>query len=416
MCWLLATPLLSRAATLIPGGIHQRTSRSTYFGFWPHHRGESGEIGSARSGVQSFIQRERLTLSLPTEAGHNQVLARNALKHGERVLEVTGLQTHIRQRRSTVKAVDGVTLHLDAGETLGLVGESGCGKSMTAMSIVRLLPRGGEIVGGSIRLLGREVVELDEGALREMRGQAVGVVFQDPMSSLNPTMRIGRQIAESVRAHRGWTWSRALKRAVEVLELVGVPRPAERLNAYPHQLSGGLRQRVMIAIALANEPRLLIADEPTTALDVTVQAQILLLLDDLQRRMGMAVLLITHDLGVIAGHTDRVAVMYAGKIVEQGPTEDIFSGMQHPYTRALMDSIPTGRQSNLRDLFSIAGQPPDLSNPPSGCRFHPRCPFVTEVCISSEPALETLIGNHSYACFHPLALDAPPSPPASDRR
>ena len=321
------------------------------------------------------------------------------------------LRTHINGRRAVVKAVDGVSLRIDAGETLGLVGESGCGKSMTAMSIVRLLPRGGEIVGGSIRILGKEVLELDESSMREMRGRDAAVVFQDPMSSLNPTMRIGRQIAESVRAHRGWSWSRAMDRALEVLELVGVPRPTERLSSYPHQLSGGLRQRAMIAIALANEPNLLIADEPTTALDVTIQAQILLLLDDLKRRLGMAVLLITHDLGVIAGHSDRVAVMYAGKIVEQGPTEEIFRTMQHPYTQALLHSIPSGQKT--RDLYSIPGQPPDLSNPPSGCRFHPRCQSATELCGAQQPDLEELMDRHSYACFHPLTETAPASSPAS---
>lgn len=330
---------------------------------------------------------------------------------GRRVLEIAGLHTHIRQRHSTIRVVDGVSLYLDAGDTLGLVGESGSGKTMTAMSILRLLPQGGEIVAGRIDLLGRNVVNVEEADMRKMRGRQVGVVFQDPMTSLNPTMRVGRQIAESVRAHRGWTWARSLGRAVEVLGLVGVPQPSERVNAYPHQLSGGLRQRVMIAIALANEPRLLIADEPTTALDVTVQAQILKLITGLKSRLGMAVLLVTHDLGVIAGHADRVAVMYAGKIVEQGPTEDVFTSMRHPYTQALMQSIPAPKQPRSRLLYSIPGHPPDLASPPQGCRFHPRCRYATDMCASSEPELEGPTPEHSYACFHPVGMGAPPSRP-----
>ncbi len=328
-----------------------------------------------------------------------------------RVLEIAGLYTHIRLRHSTVKAVDGVSLHLDEGETLGLVGESGSGKTMTAMSILRLLPRGAEVVAGRIDVAGQNVVNLDEDRLRRMRGSEMAVVFQDPMTSLNPTMRVGRQISESIRAHRGWTWARSSERAVEVLGLVGVPRPHERMNAYPHQLSGGLRQRVMIAIALANEPRLLIADEPTTALDVTVQAQILKLITSLKNRLGMAVLLITHDLGVIAGHADRVAVMYAGKIVEYGVTQDVFSSMRHPYTQALVQSIPVPGLPRSQPLYSIPGQPPNLAAPPRGCRFHPRCRYATELCTLSEPMLEGPATNHTYACFHPLGIGASPSRP-----
>ena len=246
--------------------------------------------------------------------------------------------------------------------------------------------------------------------MREVRGRDVAVVFQDAMTSLNPTMTIGRQIAESVHAHRGWKWGRSLERAVEVLGLVGVPRPAERLTAYPHQLSGGLRQRVMIAIALANEPRLLIADEPTTALDVTIQSQILKLLTELKDRLGMGVLLITHDLGVIAGHADRVAVMYAGKVVEQGPTDAIFANTHHPYTQALLQSIPIPGQKRSKPLYSIPGQPPDLSYPPPGCRFNPRCRYATEECRYHEPRLDGSLA-HSYACFHPIGSDAAPSSP-----
>ena len=323
---------------------------------------------------------------------------------GPRVLNVVGLRSLIQLRHSTIRAVDGVSLHIDRGETLGLVGESGSGKTMTAMSIPRLLPRGGAIVEGTIELMGRNLVELDEEEIRKVRGSEVAVVFQDPMTSLNPTMRVGTQIAESVRAHRGWTWSRSFERAVEVLGLVGVPRPTERLNAYPHQLSGGLRQRVMIAIALANEPRLLIADEPTTALDVTVQAQILRLITTLKKRLGMAVLLITHDLGVVAGHADRVAVMYAGKVVEEGPTAEILGSMRHRYTQALLQSMPVRDQPRSQLLYAIPGQPPNLSEPPPGCRFHPRCQFATEVCASAEPPFEEHAAGHSFACFNPVDL------------
>lgn len=331
------------------------------------------------------------------------------------VLEVRGLRTLIHQRRSIVRAVDGVSLYVNAGETLGLVGESGCGKTMTAMSILRLLPRGGEIVEGSISLLGQNIIDLDESSLRKVRGRDAAIVFQDSMTALDPTMTVGRQIAESVRAHRGWSWERSMDRAAEVLGLVGVPRPRERLGAYPHQLSGGLRQRVMIAIALANQPRLLIADEPTTALDVTIQAQILRLLTDLKNELGMAVLLITHDLGVIAGHADRVAVMYAGKVVEEGPAQAIFANMSHPYTQALMQSIPLPGQRRSDPLYSIPGQPPDLTDPPRACRFSPRCRYASAICFSDEPRLEGEASTHRYACFHPLDRNARPSSPEGDR-
>jgi peptide/nickel transport system ATP-binding protein len=307
-----------------------------------------------------------------------------------------------------VRAVDGVDLRIDQGETLGLVGESGSGKSMTAMSIMRLLPPGGYIAGGTIKLNGRDVTQLEEDDMRKVRGEEVAVIFQDPMTSLNPTMTIGRQIGEVLRIHRGWSGERARQRAMEVLHLVGMPNPAERLSTYPHQLSGGLRQRVMIAIALACEPTLLIADEPTTALDVTIQAQILNLLDDLRRRLHMAVLLITHDLGVIAGRADRVAVMYAGKLVEEAPTEELYRHMHHRYTEALMDSIPKPGQDRAKPLYSIPGLPPDLVDPPAGCRFAPRCRFATSECHAFEPQLDGT-GTHRYACFHP-AGDVAPSP------
>jgi oligopeptide/dipeptide ABC transporter ATP-binding protein len=318
------------------------------------------------------------------------------------VLEIKELRTYIRQRKSLVRAVDGISLRIDQGETLGLVGESGCGKSMTAMSIMKLLPPGGYIAGGSIMLAGEDIVPLEEDEMRKLRGNDVGMIFQDPLTSLNPTMTIGRQIAETLRIHRGWSSTQAMTRAEEVLGVVGMPRPKERLHQYPHQLSGGLRQRVMIAMALACEPKLLVADEPTTALDVTIQAQILTLLDNLKREFRMAVLLITHDLGVIAGRADRVCVMYAGKIVEVAPIDELFERTQHPYTEALLQSIPKPNQDQSEPLYSIPGIPPDLSRPPSGCHFHPRCRYVTEDCKRSEPVLDGADSRHTYACYHPV--------------
>src|SRR3984893_5073372 len=256
------------------------------------------------------------------------------------VLDIQNLSTHIKLTSSIVQAVGHVDLQVDAGETLGVVGESGCGKSMTGLSIMGLLPPGGSIVNGSIKLEGRELVGLKQEELRQVRGNEIAMIFQDPLTSLDPTKTIGYQVAEPVRLHRGASKSEALDRAVEVLSLVGLPRPKERLSDYPHQLSGGLRQRVMIAMALACEPKLLIADEPTTALDVTIQAQILTLLRDLKDRLGLAMLLITHEMGVIAGHADRVSVMYAGRVVETADASPLFSKMRHPYTQGLLASIP----------------------------------------------------------------------------
>jgi oligopeptide/dipeptide ABC transporter ATP-binding protein len=319
-----------------------------------------------------------------------------------RALEVTNLSTHIELTRSTVKAVGNVDIGIDAGETLGLVGESGCGKSMLGLSILNLLPKGGKIIEGSVRLGGRELVGLRDSELRKLRGNELAMIFQDSQSSLNPTKKVGEQVAEPVRLHRGASRAEANDRALEVLELVGLPRPRERMDNYPHQLSGGLRQRVMIAIALACEPKVLLADEPTTALDVTIQAQILALLDDLEARLGMATLLVTHDMGVVAGRADRVSVMYAGRIVETGPTEEIFGGMRHPYTQALLGSIPKLSHDNREALVSIRGLPPDLTNPPSGCRFAPRCPRATDQCRQEEPPLSGPDPAHQFACWHPV--------------
>jgi oligopeptide/dipeptide ABC transporter ATP-binding protein len=318
------------------------------------------------------------------------------------VLEVRNLSTHIRRGDSVVHAVGNADLRIEAGETLGLVGESGCGKSMTALSVIGLLPPGGAVIGGSVRLDGRELVGLRRDDLRRIRGNEISMIFQDPLTSLDPTKTIGYQVAEPVRLHRGAPRAAALDRAAEVLSLVGMPRPRERLNDYPHQLSGGLRQRVMIAMALACEPRLLIADEPTTALDVTIQAQILALLRDLKDRLGMAMLLITHDMGVIAGHADRVSVMYAGRVVETAEAGALFARMRHPYSQGLLASIPRLDLDKAQALPAIAGLPPDLASPPAGCRFAARCPRATGECRADEPPLAGAAGGHLFACWHPV--------------
>jgi peptide/nickel transport system ATP-binding protein len=318
-----------------------------------------------------------------------------------KLLEVEDLRTRIKLRRATVHAVDGLSFEVEAGETIGIVGESGCGKTMAAMSIMRLLPRGGFIAGGEIRLEGRDLVQLSLPELRKVRGNEIGMIFQDPMTSLNPTMTIGRQIAEAVRIHRDVSKEAAMDRAAEVLDLVGLPRPRERLRDYPHQLSGGLRQRVMIAMALACDPKLLIADEPTTALDVTIQAQILGLLDRIKRELGMGIILITHDMGVIAGRADKVLVMYAGRKIETADTLDLFTNVRHPYTEALLASIPQLDQDKSQELYSIPGLPPDLRKPPLACRFAPRCAFATEQCRTEEPPLGGPDPDHPFACFHP---------------
>jgi peptide/nickel transport system ATP-binding protein len=318
------------------------------------------------------------------------------------LLQIEDLHTEIRLRSATVYALDGVSLTVEAGECVGIVGESGSGKTMTALSIMQLLPPGGHITGGQIMLDGQIISSLDDNGMRHVRGNEVGMIFQDPMTSLNPTMTIGDQIAETVLLHRGVDKAAGLARAVEVLGLVGMPRPAERVKNYPHQLSGGMRQRVMIAMALACEPKLLIADEPTTALDVTIQKQILELIDDLRKRLGMAVILVTHDLGVIAGRADRAAVMYAGRVVETTSTLRLFGNPRHPYTEALFGALPEKAADSSERLYSIPGLPPDLSSPPPGCKFAPRCRYVQDSCRQAEPALEGDSWDHVYRCFFPV--------------
>ena len=317
------------------------------------------------------------------------------------LLEISDLHTVVTGRRRQVHAVNGVSLHLDQGEVLGIVGESGSGKTMTAMSILRLLPRGGAITSGSIRFDGTDLVTLPEREIRKVRGDGIGVVFQDPLSSLNPTMSIGDQIAENVLLHRQVSRAEALDRAAEVLSLVGLPQPKERIREFPHQFSGGMRQRAMIAIALACDPKLLIADEPTTALDVTIQKQILALIDRLRERLGMAVILVTHDLGVIAGHADRVAVMYAGKIAETASTDQVFAHARHPYTVALFDALPERVTQAGERLRTIPGMPPDLSAPLTGCAFAPRCANAQDTCRASDPPLAG-DSAHAFACFFPV--------------
>ncbi|HXY42604.1 MAG TPA: ABC transporter ATP-binding protein, partial [Acidimicrobiales bacterium] len=320
------------------------------------------------------------------------------------VLEVEDLRTEFHLRTANVGAVDGVSFTVAEGECLGIVGESGCGKSTLGLSIMKLLPAVGHIARGSIRVNDRDIVPYSEKQMQAVRGNEVAMIFQDPMTSLNPTMTVGKQISEAVRLHRHVSRAGAMERALEVLTLVGMPRPAERLGYYPHQLSGGLRQRVMIAMALSCEPKLLIADEPTTALDVTIQAQILNLIDDLRQRLDMAVILITHDLGVIAGRTNRVMVMYAGKIVESAETNELYYHMRHPYASALLQSIPRIEQDSTQRLYNIPGLPPDLAKKATNCQFGPRCPNTTEQCRQEEPPLVPTAEDptHLFACFHPV--------------
>ncbi|MGW0803441.1 ABC transporter ATP-binding protein [Nonomuraea sp. NPDC002799] len=330
------------------------------------------------------------------------------------VLAIESLSAGIRMRSSAVDVVNRVDLRLRPGETLGLVGESGSGKSMTGLAIMGLLPPGGQVTEGSIKLDGRELVGLPEREYQRIRGNEIAMVFQDPMTSLNPTKTIGEQVAEPIRLHRGASPKEARERALEVLSLVGIARPEERFGDYPHRLSGGLRQRVMIAMALSCEPKVLIADEPTTALDVTVQAQVLRLLHDLKDRLGMAMLLITHDMGVIARWADRVSVMYAGGIVESARTSELFTDMRHPYTQALLACTPRLTQQREHTLFSIPGAPPDLADPPAGCRFAARCAHATEHCEREAPPLAESRPGHTLACWHPIAGPLDPETQPAD--
>ncbi len=317
------------------------------------------------------------------------------------ILSVKDLQTHFFTGDGIVRAVDGVTLDVRPGETLGLVGESGCGKTVTALSILRLIPDPpGRIVGGTIAFEGHDLLRLREEEIRKIRGRAISMIFQEPMTSLNPVFTVGEQVAEGIRQHKRVSKREAWDQAIEVLRRVKIPDPARRATEYPHQLSGGMRQRVMIAIALALGPKLLIADEPTTALDVTIQAQILELLIGLQEEMRMAVMLITHDLGVVAETADRVVVMYAGRVVEEAPAKELFENPLHPYTQGLLESLPRlETQKGRQRLQAIPGLVPNLLDLPGGCKFAPRCPRVVENCWPAEPDLREIRPKRRVRCI-----------------
>jgi peptide/nickel transport system ATP-binding protein len=314
------------------------------------------------------------------------------------LLEVRELETVFALDGRHVHAVDHVSFAIEAGRVLGLVGESGCGKSMTALSLMRLVPSPGRVAGGRVLLDGRDLLALPAREMREVRGAGLAMIFQEPMTALNPVFTVGSQIAEALRLHRRMSRGQAWERATALLDEVGIPEPARRAHDYPHQLSGGMRQRVMIAIAISCQPRVLIADEPTTALDVTIQAEILELLRTLRERHGMALLLITHDLGVVAEQADEVAIMYAGRIVEQAPVADLFARPLHPYTQALLRSMPGGEGRRER-LEAVPGTVPDLLHLPSGCAFRDRCPLAIEECAAQVPALEEKAAHHRAACI-----------------
>jgi oligopeptide/dipeptide ABC transporter ATP-binding protein len=317
------------------------------------------------------------------------------------LLEVQDLQTHFITDAGTVRAVDGVTLTVRKGETLGIVGESGCGKSVTALSVLRLIPNPpGRIVGGKILLEGRNLLELPEGEMRKVRGASISMIFQEPMTSLNPVFTVGDQIAEGIRLHQRLSKRDSWDKAIEMMRLVRMADSERRVKEYPHQMSGGMRQRVMIAMALSCNPHLLIADEPTTALDVTIQAQILDLLSQLKSKLGMAVMLITHDLGVVADTARRVMVMYAGSVVEEAPVLELFSNPKHPYTQGLLNSIPRIEKSERRPrLQAIPGMVPDLLDLPRGCKFQARCSKVFDACRGEEPKLKQVAPDHQARCY-----------------
>ena len=331
---------------------------------------------------------------------------------GEVVLDIQGLCTSFFTEEGVVKAVDDVSFQVRKGKTLGIVGESGCGKSVTSLSIMRLIPDPpGRITGGKIMYQGKDLATIDLAQMRKIRGNEISMIFQEPMTSLNPVFTIGNQIVEAIRLHQPLSAKEARVKAIDMLRLVGIPAPEQRIDEYPHQLSGGMRQRVMIAMALSCNPNVLIADEPTTALDVTIQAQILELLKELQDKVGMALMLITHDLGVIAEVADEVIVMYAGRVVEQGPVREIFGNPKHPYTRGLLNSIPTmnhdpsGKLKKTR-LETIPGIVPNLLHLPKGCRFQERCTFVVDACRAAEPSLRAIPaptgGSHSIRCLRDI--------------
>ncbi len=316
------------------------------------------------------------------------------------LLEVNDLRTYFYTQEGVVKAVDGTSYSVEEGETLGLVGESGCGKSVSALSILRLIPSPpGKIVSGEIMFQGRDLLKLDENEMRRIRGNDIAMVFQEPMTSLNPVLTIGRQITESLELHQDLRGRAARERAVELLELVGIPAARSRIDDYPHQFSGGMRQRVMIAMAMSCNPKILLADEPTTALDVTIQAQILEVMARLSREFGTAVIIITHNLGVVARYADRVNVMYAGKVIERADAGELYANPKHPYTVGLLNSVPRLDELRQEKLIPIEGLPPDLAHLPEGCSFYPRCDWRTDQCLSQYPDTVQVEGEHQAACW-----------------
>jgi oligopeptide transport system ATP-binding protein len=327
------------------------------------------------------------------------VVADRDVEPREAILEVKKLRTSFFSAEGPVHAVDNVSFNVRRGEAVALVGESGCGKSVTAMSIMRLVAPPGRVTAGEVRFKGRDLASLSEREMRDVRGNDIAMVFQEPMTSLNPVFKIGDQVAEAIRIHQKMSKKAAWQRAGEMLELVSIPDPHKRLYDYPHQLSGGMRQRVMIAMALSCEPELLIADEPTTALDVTIQAQIMELLASLQQRLGLAILLITHDLGVVAEFCERIIVMYTGRIVEESPVLDLFANPAHPYTRGLLKSLPSVSRIEKTRLPTIAGMVPPITNLPPGCKFNPRCPDVMPICLGNEPARMIVTPGHDARCY-----------------
>jgi oligopeptide/dipeptide ABC transporter ATP-binding protein len=324
----------------------------------------------------------------------------------EVLLDVRGLRTHFHTSAGVIRAVDGVSWDVRKGETVALVGESGCGKSVSALSVMRLVSApAGRIVAGEILFKGRNLLALSEEEMRRVRGREIGMIFQEPMTSLNPVLTIGRQLTETVETHLAMTSAQSQARAVELLSLVGIPEGVRRLRQFPHQFSGGMRQRIMIAMALACDPALILADEPTTALDVTIQAQILELMKSLSRRLGAAIMMITHNLGVVARYADRVNVMYAGKIVERWTAREIYANPRHPYTLGLLRSVPRLDEPRRAKLQPIPGQPPDLSRLPAGCSFAPRCAYAIDRCRVEEPGLDPVAADHLSACWLANELD-----------
>lgn len=329
----------------------------------------------------------------------------------DKILEVKNLRTSFFTHAGEVKAVNGVSFSLNKGEALGIVGESGSGKSITVMSVMRLLADNGKIMDGEVLFKGESIVSIPEKTMESIRGNEMGMIFQDPMTSLNPVLTVGEQLMEPLKKHKKMSKDQAFKKAVEMLALVGIPSPESRMKQYPHEFSGGMRQRVMIAMALTCEPQLLIADEPTTALDVTIQAQILEIMKDLKERLDTSIILITHDLGVVADVCDRINVMYGGTIVESGTSEDVFYNPRHPYTWGLLKSVPNPKDLVKERLKPIEGQPPDLLNPPKGCPFAARCDYAMEICTEMRPEQFKISEGHTAACFlnHPNApkVEAP---------